>query len=142
MAIEPEQDYSLETFYGYTCRHIEREETLIDHRISWMLTSQGFLFTGFAFLASNTVATQTRMHLAPVIAVVGIMIALLSFTGIGAAYLSINNLIRTWYARPEAKGDAYPPITTRVASGLGRRLGYRLPLLFLGAWAYLISLQL
>jgi hypothetical protein len=131
-----------ESYYGFVCQHIEREETLIDHRISWMLTSQGFLFTGVAFLSSNTIGVQTRAQLVPVLAAVGICISLLSLVGIFAAYLSITHIFQAWQARPEAKADIYPPITTHFASGLGRLLGYGLPLLFLGAWLYLLNLPM
>ena len=111
----------------------------MNHRISWMLTSQGFLFTGVAFLSSNGVASQRRALLIPVLATVGICISLLSLAGIFAAYLSINRIFNVWQARPEAKADVFPPITTRFASGLGRLLGYGLPLLFLCAWYYLLT---
>ena len=134
----PAQD----SYYSFVCRHIEREEALIDHRISWMLTSQGFLFTGVAFLSSNSVDMQRRAHLIPVLAAVGICISLLSLAGILAAYPSITHIFKAWQAHPEAKAGIYPPITTPVASGLGRLLGYGLPLLFLCAWSYLLNLPM
>ncbi len=147
MADTPGPDLPLDKFYEFTCRHIEREENIIDHRISWMLTSQGFLFTGFALISNGnaTANAQLQSALSGVIEVVGIAIALLSLVGIHAAYLSVSNLIRNWENRwtKVSSGDKqpysrYPAFTTRTASALGRFLGYCLPLVLMAAWLALI----
>jgi hypothetical protein len=143
VAIDPNAELKLDEFYKYTCLHIEREEHLIDHRISWMLTSQGFLLTGFAVATSRGgVPSLSPAALTAILGFVGIAIALLSLTGIRAAYRSIDNLLTKWDERSGGKKSFFPDITTPKASGLRRVLGYGLPLVLLAVWPALIVTNL
>ena len=133
----PQPEPSPDEFYKYTLQNIEREESLIDHRISWMLTSQGFLFAALALLAKTNGNSPTIATLSMMTPYGGLMVAILSFVGIHAAYLSIGNLLKVLKRRPE--WASYPRVTTDFASRLGRLCGYGLPLLFIIIWLILIS---
>jgi len=133
----PQPEPSPDEFYKYTLQNIEREEGLIDHRISWMLTSQGFLFTALALLAKTNGISPTIAALEIMTPFVGLMVAILSFLGIHAAYLSIRNLLT--FQKRRDRWASYPGVTTRFASFLGRLCGYGLPLLFIIIWLILIS---
>jgi hypothetical protein len=105
-----------------------------------MLTSQGFLLTGFAVATTRSdQSSPTTPILMVVIGLVGIAIALLSLLGIRAAYISLKNLRNNWKAYcPEDQWRFYPDITTPKASRLGQILGYGLPLVLLAVWVVLL----
>ena len=81
--------------------HVSHEETLINNRMTWMLTIQGFLFAAFALIfeskpeikASELASCDQMMCVyLDVIPVLGGVIAFMVFLGVFAAYVSIDNL--------------------------------------------------
>lgn len=81
---------------------IEHENTLINHRLTWLLTSQGFLFTGFGVVFS----TIKQGHKNPyaviilfVIAVLGMAISFKIFVDIEDAANQLLDLDCWWYSK-------------------------------------------
>ncbi len=81
--------------------HVSHEETLINNRMTWMLTIQGFLFAAFALIFESRPdikavelesCDQMMCVYLDVIPVLGATIAFLVFLGVFAAYVSIDNL--------------------------------------------------
>jgi len=133
--------------YKFILRHIEREESLINRRIAWMLTFQGFLFATIALLANNQVSPSLRTNLEALSAIAGLLVGLLACIGVNAAYSSINNKLDTWGA-PKRQArisdelrDRLPPITSKHASSGGKFLSYGLPLVFVLVWGTLLLQQ-
>jgi hypothetical protein len=83
-------------------RHIEHEDFLINHRMTWLLTMQGLLFTSLALLLphildfwNNSVGWIIFAALA-VISCVGAYVSLLLHIGLKAAKLAIDRLECEW----------------------------------------------
>jgi hypothetical protein len=86
-------------------RRIEQEDSLINHRVSWLIGSQSFLLTAFVLLRNNpsyypesqAQVTLTAAYLdgtsllVYVIVVAGFMIALCSSLGVFAAFVAISS---------------------------------------------------
>jgi hypothetical protein len=141
----PEQ-LPVKDYYRYTSRHIEREESLINRRIAWMVMFQGFLFASVAILSNTSSGGSMFTHLNLILPILGIMVGLLTFIGILGAYFSIFHLQDSWDTRSydpkvEASTSSYPPFTTPLASVLGQWLGLGLPLLFVGTWLAMLLLR-
>jgi hypothetical protein len=69
---------------------IRHEETLINSRLTWMLTFQGFLFATVALVADDSKDPKFRAALLDVIPLVGAIVAMLTFFGVLAAYIAIG----------------------------------------------------
>ena len=82
--------------YDRFLSNIEHEDNLINHRLSWLLVSQSFLFG--ASVAANPVPSIIR--------IIGIVSALASYVGLVAAILSIATLSRLCEERIP---DRFPP---------------------------------
>jgi len=133
--------------YRFILRHIEREESLINRRIAWMLTFQGFLFATIALLANNQVSPSLRTNLEALSAIAGLLVGLLACIGVNAAYSSINDKLDRWRKPERQKAisdelrDRLPPITSKHASSGGKFLSYGLPLVFVLVWGVLLLQQ-
>lgn len=133
--------------YKFIVRHIEREESLINRRIAWMLTFQGFLFATIALLANNQVDASLRVNLEALSAIAGLLVGLLACIGVNAAYSSIKDKLKRWgsperqKAISDALRDRLPPITSKHASSGGKFLSYGLPLVFVLVWGILLLQQ-
>jgi hypothetical protein len=134
------EEPSLKEYYDYTSRQIQREEALINNRLSWMLTFEGFLFAGVALVANGNTDPTLRSNFRYTIPVLGSVVALLTTKGIHAAYLSINHIQSSWEAR--LQGGRFPPAYgNSKASFLGRLTGYGIPTAMTLAWITLLTLQ-
>lgn len=51
---------SAKDFYEYTVHQIEREQGLVDTRISWTLTFEGFLFAAIAIAISENTPEDVK----------------------------------------------------------------------------------
>src|SRR5579863_1876399 len=77
--------------------YLKHEDNLVDHRIKWNLTIQGFLFTAFGFSLGNKGDSALLSELASLlIPIAGCVISLCATCGIFAAHLSLKNLARHW----------------------------------------------
>ena len=70
---------------------VKHEENLINARITWMLTFQGFLFAAVS-LATGDI----RSDLLDTVPIIGMLIAALAVLGITAAYLTIDEARRNY----------------------------------------------
>jgi hypothetical protein len=133
--------------YKFILRHIEREESLINRRIAWMLTFQGFLFATIALLANNQVSPSLRTNLEALSAIAGLLVGLLACIGVNAAYSSIKDKLNKWGSEKrqaqiaDELKDRLPPITSKHASNGGKFLSYGLPLVFVLVWGTLLLQQ-
>lgn len=96
--------------YEYIAHQIEREDGLVDTRIRWMLTFEGFLLASLAIVSDgdDQIIQMTLKYALPVI---GVIVALLSWAAIEAALWTLKELKELWedgdysgYPRPFGKG--------------------------------------
>jgi|SRR5581483_11492931 len=131
--------------YKFVLRHIEREENLVNRRIAWMLTFQGFLFATIALLANKDVDPSLRTNLEALSSIAGLLVSLLACIGVNAAYSSIGTKLDDWDARkrelPPELRRSLPEITSRGASRGGKLLSYGLPFVFVLIWGALLLQQ-
>lgn len=81
---------------------IEHENTLINHRLGWLLSSQAFLFTAFTLVfnvwKNNTANIGNQpLYLLSIISTVGILICLSIQRGLNAAEEQLRALDKWWY---------------------------------------------
>ncbi|WP_105169177.1 hypothetical protein [Pseudoalteromonas sp. T1lg23B] len=110
---------------------IVHEEELIHRRLGWMLAFQGFLFASYSKVFAGSLALDAK--LAMVLPAVGLASALLTLSGVSAAYLSIGI---------ERKKQQPQQVIDFGASGwakyLGRLNAFGLPIILSIAWLYLL----
>lgn len=103
---------------------IRHEEGLINARLTWMLTFQGFLFAAVSLSSSGT-----RAAIVDVVPIVGMGVALLSLLGVIAAYGTID-MVRRSSSGPTFGG-------TRWRKWFGRANSMGIPVIVTIAWAAL-----
>jgi hypothetical protein len=128
---------------------IEHEDNLVGSRISWFVTSQSFLFSAYAIMASSFPSNasavfmdskHTLLLIIPMIAIsTSILILLAIFSGIQAMAQ-----LRRAYARYAPKMiDILPPIhgdrSTRIT---GMAAPVLLPVVFMAVWLFLLFRKL
>jgi hypothetical protein len=131
---------------------IEREDDLIDQRLRWLLTSQGFLFTAFAAalaaITSEKVDPKTQLLaqlLIGSLAIMALAICLMVYSKISAAEDHLSRLRRYWKWRCQSDPDfdRHPPIMGWSRMRLNRWMPFRsLPLFFGLGWILFISFAL
>jgi hypothetical protein len=127
--------------YNDIVAHIEREQTLINNRITWMLTFEGFLFAGLALISDTKQSPQVRNALKDVLPLVGGSVAGLTVFGVLAATLSIMKAKKFWENQTN-KEEFGPGYGSRWASYLGRVTSFGVPLAVAAAWvAILVKLR-
>jgi hypothetical protein len=110
-----------ETLLIETVRH---EENLINSRLTWMLTFQGFLFAAESLAANHAAILR-------VVPWVGMAVASLSFLGVAAAYGTID------VKRRELAGAKYGGTSWRKVFGRTNSLG--IPIAVVAAWVALAA---
>jgi len=87
---------------------IEHENTLVNHRLSWLFSSQAFLFTAFTVLfntwknsnSTTDIATKNQfLFLLILIALIGFFICLFIQRGLNAAEDHLQELDKWWYRK-------------------------------------------
>ena len=144
------------TFYELTRNQIEHEDRLIDHRMTWLLTLQAFLFGAFGFSLSAESNLQSTKRLNPsfdITAATGFIhharvgFALMTFAssavllcGVAAAAMSMRNLVGQWDNRQLIDRGKYPQIIGRDVPLLGIYGGllptYLLPVASSAVWLW------
>ena len=131
-AVEP--PLTLKDKYDYTARQILREERLINNRLSWMLTFEGFLFAALALTANASNEGVLRNSLKYTIPATGIAVAVLTMVGISGAYVSINQIKIFWGKQKGIK--CFPlPYGSPQASARGRVTSHGIPLAMMLMWS-------
>jgi uncharacterized membrane protein YidH (DUF202 family) len=80
---------------------IEHENTLVNHRLTWLLTSQGFLFAGFALVFTDEKRNTefSSLVVLTVICVIGIAVSIKTYSDIERAKRQLEALDRWWYVK-------------------------------------------
>lgn len=138
--MQQEKILSAKEFYEIAVRQLERELSLINNRISWMLTFQGFLFATNALVANKNTEQAIRIVFRNVIPTIGIVVAFLALIGVHAAHLSIKS-IKTRCKQNWDYLDYSQAFGTSPSSILGRIPSYGIPISIIIAWfIFLIGL--
>lgn len=117
-AVKPEPD-------DFVADRIRHEENLINTRLTWMLTFQGFLFAAAA-LASD----ESRSAILGVVPWIGVAVAALSFLGVAAAYGTIDAVRKANPGAPVFGG-------ARWRKWCGRTNSLGIPVVVVTAWVAL-----
>lgn len=130
-------------------KNISHEENLINNRITWMLTMQGFLFAALAIIAKKEIKTiefpPAIDILQNMIPILGGLIAFFVFFGVYAAYMQIDNHkdVKNTKIKELMKNqnDNYHIIIpskspARLASVIGRIVGMSIPASIMLIWVY------
>jgi hypothetical protein len=145
-ATNPPGEISSLDWYRLFRSRIEYEGNLIVQRLSWLVTSQAFLFTAYAITTSglsNLASKSANVYLEQeallfrLIPLVAISNALLIYCGILGALKAIRELRRAY--RVKAIPQEEPLIQTSTeARLLGIAAPLVLPLLFVAVWSVLL----
>jgi hypothetical protein len=124
---------------------IQQEDNLITQRLNWFLTSQSFLFTAYAIIATGPKITfaNPRLHmlLMQVVPLLAIVVGVLILLAIVAGAIALEQLRRGFVPyEAAARAVNLPPVqghrSTRV---LGMIAPILLPITFVVIWAVLLS---
>ncbi len=129
---------------------IEREDDLIDQRLRWLLTSQGFLFAAFAAtlaaslnpLASDVVRDFAQLVVGA-LALIAILICVFVWTKIRTAEAHLRRLKKYWFDLCGSKTtrNQHPPIMGWTYGFLDSWLSFRtMPVLFGFGWLLFFSM--
>lgn len=123
---------------------LEHENLLKNQRVTWLLSSQGFLFASYVLTFTSTTKKDFDQTYSPIlevllasIAATGIIIAFLLFLGVRAAEVQHKALQEWWVSRYTLEAVEHPPVC-----GSKPRLGFTihqffLPLVFIPTWLIL-----
>lgn len=122
---------------------IRHQDNLLNARLSWLVSSQAFLLTGFAVTLNGTALsllpsyTKLNALLLASLPVAGLVTDLVSYATIWAAILRMQNIRCLAH-------DSHPPhLPTVQATAFGRRLGLAgpvlIPIIFFTVWMAIIA---
>ncbi|MEO0975093.1 MAG: hypothetical protein AAFX85_18550 [Pseudomonadota bacterium] len=111
---------------------LKREESLTNQRLSWMLTTQGFLFASMAIGAREK---ETLGVFLKVIPVVGVTIAFAGLLGLVAATLSRRQYKRIYLQTFGDRREAFPrPFAEGLAQWFGTLAAWGIPIVLISGW--------
>ena len=125
-----------QNYYKYLAHQIEREDGLVNTRLNWMLTTQGLFFAALALLAGEDTNAEMREMLTLLLPSIGIVLSIITFLGVAGACHALHDLKTEWERLAYSKVPR--PIGAPLAFWLGFIPHLSLPLLFLGAWGYIL----
>lgn len=123
--------------YEYIAFQINREDGLVNYRLTWMLQLNALLFAALALLSGTAPPSNSGLDsaLERVIPIAGIITSLSCLLGVVAANIAIWDLKELWrsghYKWPR-------PFGRPMAYCLGLVPSMLLPVVFVGAWVYMI----
>lgn len=118
-------------------QQVEHEDNLLNHRLTWLMTSQSFLFAVYAIQYAAPTGGPAA-YLFQVIPVVGIVCAGLIYLSVVAAVGALENLRLSFEDKPNA--PLHPPLVSpgwTLVSGLVAPIG--MPILLVYVWTALIQ---
>jgi hypothetical protein len=128
---------------------IEHEDDLIGSRISWFVTSQSFLFSAYAIIATSitpgsvTNGTDPKHTLLTIIPAIGIITSILLLLTVVSGFEAMNKLRSRWNGLGIAPTPGLPPIHgSRLTRLLGMAAPMLLPFLFMAIWIFLLVKRL
>ncbi len=117
---------------------LEHEDNLVNHRVSWILTSQAFLLTGYAILLNTSVMLRSELHgrhhslLMWLIPLIGIITVLVLWLAIVGALITMRDLRAAATTR---SGAAVNDVHGRkITRWLGLSAPLVIPAVFLVTW--------
>jgi hypothetical protein len=123
---------------------IEHENELTNHRFTWLMASQAFLFAAFGFTWHASTQTDVAADYRPlyqvalaVFALTGILICMFLSLGIRAAKRQHNELEVWWRDRRIIDVKRHPPLCGSDPRAFGDMPYYWIPYIFASAWVIL-----
>ena len=122
--------------YEQLAHQIEREDGLINIRIGWMLTFEGFLFTALALAGNSTTCNAAFINvLRYVFSSVGIFVGFLALLAVKAALSALEDLKKLWERGQYP--DGYPqPFGKNKSHSHGAFYSQGLPIMMIGTWIF------
>jgi hypothetical protein len=120
--------------YEYIAFQIDREDNLVNQRLTWTLQLNGFLFAALALIGSEM---DKKLHdvLLNVLPIAGFTVSFAGLLGVIAANLSMENLKSQWTSKKDVRWPR--PFGNPTAFTLGLAPSVALPLVLSGAWLYI-----
>jgi hypothetical protein len=128
--------------YGLLREEIRHQDNLVNARLSWLVSSQAFLLSGFAVTLSGTaqalrpIYAEVNLVLFASLPIAGLITDIVSYATIWAAILRMRSI------RELAHGSHPPNLPTIQADQFERRLGLAgpvlIPVIFFGVWIAII----
>jgi len=118
--------------YEHLAHQIEREDGLINTRVTWMLTFEGFLFAALALVASKESDPTIQMVLKYALPIIGFVIAFLAYHAIGAALSTLTYLKDLW--EPENYPGYPQPFGKEMQHTRGASYSKGLPVTIMVLW--------
>jgi hypothetical protein len=87
---------------------VEREDTLVNQRLSWLLTVEGFLFAAVAILANKDSEAIIKTFLFWAIPLTGLGAAISVIFAVVVAHQSVESIRRDWCTLPPEIKDQKP----------------------------------
>jgi hypothetical protein len=84
--------------YEYLAYQVDREDGLINHRLSWTLQLNGFLFAAVALLGGSQIDEHVKRLVLRVVPIAGVAVSTAGLSGVIAANFAIRDLKKGWYA--------------------------------------------
>ena len=133
----PSEKCSLQCEYEYIAHQINREDSLVNSRMTWVLQLNGFLFATLALAGKDFALNVQLQHLLLIlISAVGIAVTLSGLMGVQAAHLQLTDLKACWTQ------ERFPNWPRPFGNPLAHRLGQwpsRLPLTVLSiSWTIIL----
>ncbi|MCC6899732.1 MAG: hypothetical protein IT377_12200 [Polyangiaceae bacterium] len=124
-----------QAIYEYIAFQINREDGLINYRLTWTLQLNGFLFAALALIGeANKVDAAIRNLLVQVLPVTGIATNLAGLAGVVAANMAIRELKELWGHRQDTR---FPrPFGKPSAFLLGLLPSVLLPAVLVFVWVF------
>ena len=122
-------------YYEFLSHQIEREDGLVNNRLTWMVATQGLLFTAIALVArSNTTIPNLIETLTKWLPVTGMFLSFACFLGVLGATIAINDLMKEWDLLSKTYKGGPRPFGGTIAASLGLVLRFSLPILLFAVW--------
>ena len=140
------EEEKIKLFYENTRKQIEHEDALINHRLTWLLMLQGFLFSAYGFSlsaeataiskCSELVFFQKINDIRDSIALIGFVSSITLLAGVLAANRALITLVEEWNNFPVNIKNDFPRIIGGKLLGMygGLIPTVFLPLFFCGLW--------
>ena len=147
--IQDSENSNVLELYKIMRGYINHEDSLINNRLTWLLTIQGLLFTGYGLALRETTKSSDLISLIFILKGLGLATSFLGFTGILAASLAIREVERKWLSiKPKdllthSIADQLPDVTgggNRLVHFLGSFTPLSIPSIFFVAWFNLLKL--
>jgi len=128
-------------FYDYIVGHLKREHGLANSRMTWMLTSQGFLFAAFGVINSKTDSLKPDLLYALKVAIpsVGITVGVAAIIGILGTNTAVSYYRKAWDSQPDKVWARFPlPSGDKIPHALGLFSTLIIPLIICFAWLLVV----